>query len=206
MSASVRDRSKPQIGPEHGSAKLPALGFLEFSSIARGLVVTDLILKKAPVQVITSQPISSGKHVVLFFGDVASVSEAFNEGIANSDGALVKHVLIPGVHEKLAPFLESLWNFAPRTLFPSESVGIVESASLAASILAADRCLKTAPVDLTRMRLGQGIGGKAYFVISGRQDDVEAAVESASIELKGLDSLVRVESVPRPYQEALNFF
>lgn len=198
--------SASRLTSEHGSDRMPALGFLELASIARGLVITDLILKKAPVQVVTSQPVSSGKHVVLYFGDVASVSEAHAEALANADGSLLRQVLIPGVHPKLAPFLESLWNASPRVLAASESVGVVESQSLAAAILAADRALKTAPVDLTRFRLGQGIGGKAYFVVSGRQDDVEAAVEAARGELDSLQSLVRVESIPRPYQEALGFF
>lgn len=189
-----------------GTPEIPSLAFLELSSISRGLVLTDLVLKKAPVKIITSQPVSSGKHVILFFGDVAEVEESFQEAIEHSQNFLLKQVFIPSVHEKLVPYLDSIWEKDGFTGSVQDSVGVVESSTLAGAILSADHALKTAEISLCRMRLGQGIGGKAYFVLTGRQEDVEAALEAAHEYLKQMESLVRVDIIPRPQTEALAYF
>jgi len=197
---------KPDWIEETGVLADPALGFLELSSISRGLFITDSILKKAPVRVITSQPISSGKHVVLFFGDEASVEESYKEGVKEAGSYLLKKIFIPGVHPEIAPYLDSLWTQNAKSSEPDETVGIIETDSLAAAILSADQALKMADVHLCRMRLGQGIGGKAYFVLTGKQDEVEAAVEAAEQSLSRLESLVQKDIINRPTNEALVHF
>lgn len=189
-----------------GTSELPALSFLEFSSISRGLYLTDVVLKKAPVKVISSQPVSSGKHVLLSMGDVASVEEAHRAALNLGDGTLVHEVLIPAVHRQLAPFLDSLWTLDATRLTPGESIGIVESATLAGAVLAADRALKTSDVSLCRMRLGQGIGGKAYFVLMGRLEEVEAALDAVKVVLTTINAFCRVDLIPRPMEEALTYF
>ena len=190
---------------ELGTDLVPALGFLELSSISRGLFLTDVVLKKAPIRVIASQPVSSGKHVLLFIGDVASVQESHEAALAGADGTVLKQILIPGVHPQLAPFLDSIWSQLPTRHAVGEAVGIVESQTLAGAILAADTALKSAEVSLCRMRLGQGIGGKAFFVLTGRQDDVEAALAAAKNTLTQVESFVRTDIIPRPDEEALAY-
>ena len=190
---------------ELGTDLVPALGFLELSSISRGLYLTDVVLKKAPIRVIASQPVSSGKHVLLYIGDVASVDESHRAAIDGADGTVLKQIFIPGVHQQLAPFLDSIWNGLPTRMPAGESVGIVESATLAGAILAADTALKAAQVSLCRMRLGQGIGGKAFFVLTGRQEEVEAALDAAKQTLGQVESLVRTDLIPRPDEEALAY-
>jgi microcompartment protein CcmL/EutN len=206
MARAVRGRFDDDFA-ELGTPRVPALGFIELSSISRGLFLTDVVLKKAPIHVVASQPISSGKHVLLFIGDVASVEESHRAALESAGDTLVREVLIPGVHERLAPFLDSIWNGDKAMHSPvGEAIGIIESTTLAGAILSADRALKTADVALCRMRLGQGIGGKAYYVLTGRQEEVEAAVEAAEGCLKGLESLCRVDTIARPQDEALAHF
>lgn len=190
---------------ELGTDQVPALGFLELSSISRGLFLTDAVLKKAPIRVIASQPISSGKHVLLYIGDVASVQESHQEALALADGTVLKEILIPGVHAQLAPFLDSIWSQLPTRHAVGEAVGIVESQTLAGAILAADQALKAADVSLCRMRLGQGIGGKAFFVLTGRQEEIEASLEAATATLSQVESFVRTDIIPRPDEEALAY-
>ena len=184
----------------------PALGFLELSSISRGLFLTDLVIKKAPIRVLASQPISGGKHILLYVGDVASVDESHRAALSSADGTIVREVLIPGVHRDLTPYLDSLWSTAPKREPVGDAVAIIESSTLAACVIAADSALKAADVSLCRMRLGQGIGGKAYFVLTGRQEEVEAAVEAARARLESLESFVRTDIIPRPDEMALEHF
>jgi microcompartment protein CcmL/EutN len=191
---------------ELGTDLVPALGFLELSSISRGLFLTDVVLKKAPIRVIASQPISSGKHVLLYIGDVASVQESHQAALATAEGTVLREILIPGVHPQLAPFLDSIWNLLPTRHAVGEAVGIVESQTLAGAILSADCALKTAQVSLCQMRLGQGIGGKAFYVLMGQQNEVEAALDAAKITLSRLESFVRTDIIPRPDEEALAYF
>lgn len=198
-----------------GSAEAPALAFLEFSSISRGLYVTDVAVKRAEVRILFSQPVSSGKHALLFAGDVASVVESHAAAVAAGDGTIVRDILIPGVHADLAPFLQKhlgAANGEARTetlmdaLDSADSLATCESSTLAGAVLAADRALKTAPVRLIRMRLGQHIGGKAYFVIAGAQSDIEASADAALRSLIETESLARVDVIPRPEAQAVAFF
>lgn len=208
MSASFKDFRNTSLA-EVEKSKTPALGFLEVSSISRGLFLTDAILKKAPVKVIASQPISTGKHAILFFGDVAEVQESYQEACTLAESSLLKNILISGVHEGLIPFLDSIWagvDSKTNPFAPNESIGIVESTNLASAILAADSALKSARVELSRFRLGQGIGGKAYFVVSGPQEETEASLEAAKKTLDQQASLVRVDLIARPSEEALIHF
>ena len=184
----------------------PALGFLELSSISRGLYLTDVIVKKSPITVISSSPVSSGKHVILYFGEVAEVEEAHKAALEAAEDCLLKQILIPGVAPELVPFLGAIGETAMGQPGPRDSVGIIESTNLSGAILSADRALKTARISLCRMRLGQGIGGKAYFVIRGAQEEVEAAVESAKFCLAELESLARVDVIPQPQAEAVVHF
>ncbi len=204
MGEALRRRTLHDVGTD----QLPALAFIEFSSISRGLFLTDTVLKKAPVKVIASQPVSSGKHVLLFVGDVASVEAAYFSALDLAEGTAVRQILIPGVHEQIAPFLDSIWTFQPKLIpaNPEESLGVVESSTLAGAIVSADRALKMANVQLCRMRLGQGIGGKAYYVLMGRQEEIEAALEAAQQSLETLESFCRVDMIPRPQEEALAYF
>lgn len=202
-----------------GSAESPALAFLELSSIARGLFVTDVAVKKAPVRVLCSQPISSGKHVLLFMGDVASVEEAHAAASMEAGASLLKQVLIPNVHAALVPWLGSDafaqgWGSSSLVGTPEtsdwaragDSLAVCESSSVAGAILAADRALKAADVGISRLRLGQGIGGKAYFVLHGELEDIQAASDSAQACLTELECLARIDVIARPEPEAAAFF
>jgi microcompartment protein CcmL/EutN len=60
-----------------------------------------------------------------------------------------------------------------------EALGIVETATVAATIEAADAGVKGARVELLELRLGDGLGGRGYLLFDGSVADVEAAVAAA---------------------------
>jgi len=156
---------------------LPALALVEVNSIARGVVVVDALVKKAPVRVLQTHPVSPGKHMAVFAGGVAEVEEALAAGLAAAAATLVDKLLLPYAHAQLAPLVAGHAAKPPGGRY--ESVAIFETFTIAATLAAADAAAKAAEVTLCEMRLGQGIGGKAFFTMTGELDAIEAAAAAA---------------------------
>lgn len=152
----------------------PALALLEFDSIAAGILAGDAMVKTAPVARIVAGTVQPGKYLVLVSGAVAPVQEALAAGLAAGSGAVVDHVYLPGVHPEVPDSIA-----AARRPDPIEALGIVETASVAAAIQAADAGLKGAQVTLLELRLADGLGGKGLAFFNGTITDVETAVAIA---------------------------
>jgi len=175
----------------------PALGLVELASIARGLVVADAMVKRAPVTLAVTRPISPGRYINVVTGEVAEVDEAMQAGVAAGGDAVVDRLFLAQAHAGLLRALAGAHRIAGLG-----SLGIVETASCASTLLAADAACKTAEVELADLRLADGLGGKAFFVVSGTLDRVEAAVQAAHALLApGL--LVGHEIIPAPHADLL---
>jgi microcompartment protein CcmL/EutN len=153
----------------------PALALIELASIARGHRVADAMCKRAPVNLLRADWISPGKYVVLVEGDVASVDEAFRVGVDVGGDQVVDKLILEQAHAELWPAIAG----DARAAGGVESLGIVETRSLAATISGADAAAKVAMVRIIEMQLGRGIGGKAFFTVTGLLSEVDAAVEAA---------------------------
>jgi microcompartment protein CcmL/EutN len=153
----------------------PALGVIETSSVARGLVVADQMVKKAPIELVLARPVSSGKHVILVSGQVAEVDEAMTIALATAGATLVDRLQLSQAADELLAALRE----TPPPPRDGDSLGIFETFSIASSLLAADAACKAAQIVLTELRLGDGLGGKAYFILAGEHADVEAALLAA---------------------------
>ena len=53
-----------------------ALGILELEHIARGILVSDAVVKRAPVAIVRSTPVSGGKYLLFLRGGVAEMEDA----------------------------------------------------------------------------------------------------------------------------------
>lgn len=152
----------------------PALAMIELSSIGRALSVTDAIAKKAPVSILAAEPLSSGKFMLLFGGEVAPTEESLAAGLEIGAELVVNSLLIPNLHAQVLPAFDG-----PLDVGEVDSLGIVETLSIASTVTAADTAVKAADIQLIQIRLARGIGGKGYFTFTGSLPDVEAAVEAA---------------------------
>jgi microcompartment protein CcmL/EutN len=76
-----------------------------------------------------------------------------------------------------------------------EALGVIETATVAATLQAADAAVKGATVDLLEVHLADGLGGKAYALFSGSVSDVQAAV---AIGVGRIDPTLLVGSVVIP--------
>jgi microcompartment protein CcmL/EutN len=176
-----------------------ALGLLEVSGIARGYTVTDAMVKRAPVTVLESVALTPGKYIVLISGDVAEVDEAMQAGRAIAGDLILDELFLPQAHPQLAPRIER----KPPPRVERGTLCVVETGSVASTLLAADAACKAAEVWLLEMRLAAGIGGKGYFSMTGELHQIQAAVDAATA-IAGR-WLVGTEVIPRPHEDTWGF-
>jgi microcompartment protein CcmL/EutN len=178
----------------------PALGILELSWIARGVVVTDALMKRAPVTLLASRPVSGGHFLIILRGGVAEVEESMAAGLERAEGALLDSLLLPQASEGLWPLLpEPVRASGWHEEAGAESVAVVETRTVCAAVGAADAAAKAAEVVIRDMQLAAGIAGKAFFSMTGILHDVEAGAEAAR-DLAG-DRLLSLEIVASPADE-----
>ena len=174
-----------------------ALALLEVGSLARGVVVADAVVKRAQVTLLECGPTSPGKYLVLFAGGVAEVGESLEAGAAAAGDTLIDRLFLPQAHEQLLPALRACargYTHEPG----DETAGVVELVSVAAALRAADSACKAAGVRLQLLHLARGIGGKAWFILRGDLESVEAAVLAAT-EAAGDGLLAGAEIIARPH-------
>jgi microcompartment protein CcmL/EutN len=152
--------------------KYPAIALIEFSSIAMGVNAGDAMVKKAPISMLKVGTVSRGKYLVLIGGSTASVEESFKEGLNIGASAVLDKVFLPDVH---AQVLNAMLGERKQVIY--DSFGIIETTSIAATIEAADAGIKGAVVEIIEIRMGDALGGKAFVMMNGKVEDVEAAVE-----------------------------
>lgn len=170
-----------------------AIGMVEFTSIARGIFAADQMVKTSDVEIITATSVCPGKYIAIVHGDVGAVQDSVAVGEKHAGEYLVDSIIIPNVSQSLFPAITG-------TTMPEriQALGIMESFSLATMIIAADAVLKTANLEPMELRMGNGLGGKAFFTFTGDVGAVEAGVEAGvkiAVE-KGL--LVNVEIIASP--------
>ena len=180
----------------------PALGILELSQIARGVVVADALLKRAEVELLASRPVSGGKHLVVFGGEVDVVEESMVAGLEAAASALVDRLYVPLLFAPLWKLIASAEGHHPDAWAggPVGAVAIVETTTVCGAVAAADAAGKAAPIALRDMRLATGISGKAFFTMTGALPDVEASADAARAAARP-ERLVQLELIPHPAPE-----
>ena len=177
-----------------------AIGLIELSSIARGYIVSDAMVKKAPVRLLESRAVTPGKYLVLVSGGVAEVDEAMKAGLAQTGDKLLDSLFLPQMHEQILPLLLGV---LPAPAFP-DAMAVFETGSVASTIVSADAAAKAAHVWLLEMKVAVGIGGKGYFSMTGELAEVQAAVEAATSAIAS-QWLVGREIIARPHDDLTTF-
>jgi len=174
----------------------PALALVEFSSIAAGILAADAMVKRAPIDTIKTGTVQPGKYLVLIGGMVADVEEPVAAGREVGASAVVDYILLPQVHPEVVEAVGG-----GRVPEVTDSLGVIETTTVAASIHAADAGIKGAVVRLVEVRLADGLGGKGIVLFSGLVADVEAAVEIGVGVLERPELLVRQVVIPKLHAE-----
>ncbi|MDQ7095091.1 BMC domain-containing protein [Desulfosporosinus sp. PR] len=170
-----------------------AIGMIELTSVARGIYTADQMLKTAFVDVVSATSVCPGKYITIIHGDVSAVESSVSAGVANAGEYLLDSFVLPNVHPGVFPALTA-------TTMPegAGALGIMESFSMASMITAADAALKAADIQALELRLGRGLGGKAYFTFTGDVAAVEAGLEAGKAVALEKGLLVDTEVIPSP--------
>lgn len=172
------------------------IGFLELNSIAKGIEAADIILKTAEVDLIYAKAGCPGKYYILFTGEVAAVNASIEAGKEVGGGYTVDSCVIPRVHPQVIKAINM--TCAPVTV---GAVGVMEFFSVTAAVYAADAAVKAADVDLMDVRLGTGIGGKSFVVMTGEVAAVSASVDAGTHTENAAGMTVSSVVIPNPRKE-----
>lgn len=193
------------------TANRSALGFLEMKGAACGVTAVDVAVKAAYIEILQAKVACPGKFMVLIAGEMAAVETAVAATKAVVGSGIYDSCLLGRVHPAL------YWGLYDQFSYPlqeesrssrrnNESLGIVETLSIAAGLASADAGLKSAAVDLKELRLGYALGGRSYFVFSGNTSDVEAALRSATKVATQRGSLGSQALIPKPAEGLKRLF
>jgi microcompartment protein CcmL/EutN len=169
-----------------------ALALLEFDTIAAGVLASDLMVKRAPIALLRCGTIHPGRFLILVGGSVASTEEAFLAGTQQGEAEqhLSGSVFLGDVHPALHDAVLGI-----RRDMKGDALAVVETRSSPALLGAVDAAVKSTPVILSEIRLGDDLGGHALALMSGDLTDAETAL-SICTERAG-DQLLAKTLLPR---------
>jgi microcompartment protein CcmL/EutN len=176
----------------------PAVALLEFDSISAGIVAGDAMVKASPIGAIYAGTVHPGKYLVMVSGDTASVEIALGIGADIGSAHLTDSVFLPDIHPGVTT---AIAGGSSSSDLDEESLGIVETTTVAATIDAADAGAKAADVVVASVRLADGLGGKGYVLFSGPVAEVEAAVEAAVDRTTPHGTLIRADVISQLHDE-----
>ena len=155
-------------GKRHG-----ALALLEFENVAVGILASDVMVKRAPIALLRCGTIHPGRFLILVGGSVASTEEAYGAGVrlGEAERTLSGSVFLGDVHPALHDAVLGM-----RQALQGDALVVIETRSSPALLAAVDAAVKSTPVVLSEVRLGDDLGGHALALMSGDLTDVEAAL------------------------------
>lgn len=175
-----------------------SIGMNEIVSIPTGFQACDAMLKAASVELVDAGCVCAGKYYVIVKGEVAAVRSSVEAGAEVAGSLLIDNLVIPNVDDAVSPAIS-----ACTVVEALQALGIMETYSLCAAIYAADAAAKAADVTLLEVRLGRGLGGKSFILLTGEVAAVEAAIRAAEEleETKGL--MAKSVVIPSPHPDML---
>jgi microcompartment protein CcmL/EutN len=173
-----------------------AIGFIEFSSIARGIEAADAILKTAETVLVFAKETCPGKYNILFYGEVSAVHASIGAARELCGHYVIDSVVIPRLDPQVIPAIN-------QTTPPGKvsALGILEFYTITQAVYAADASVKAADIQLLNIRLATGIGGKSFVVFSGSVAAVKSALRAGSEEAEHNGALVASVVIPNPRPE-----
>ena len=177
-----------------------SVGILELKSIAKGVQAADDALKSAGIRFISAQPVCPGKYELIFTGELAQVQASMDKIRGVYASYVIDSVLLGRIDPTV---VKALLGAQPEAA--KGAVGVIETFSVASSILAADTAVKASRVEILELRTARGVGGKGIVFLTGDIADVTAAVEMGSKYAKEQGEFVGSSVIGSPHNDLWNY-
>lgn len=172
-----------------------ALGLAEFKSIAKGIEMLDTMTKRANVSIVENRIVCVGKFFVVVSGEVADVTAAIEAAKELSGSELVGAKVIPSLADGV---IEKINGKIDREKITA--LGVVESRNVYSGLYAANYIRKSSSVEILRISMTLGLGGKALVIFTGDIASVRNAIDVASEKVNDTD-IVSAVAIPSPSKE-----
>lgn len=169
------------------------IGFIETSSIAKGIEATDAMMKMADVELLMTAIIPRGKYLIMIGGRVADVESSLRAGMSIAAGTVLDNFIIKNVHPELPPAIKGRVN-----VDHIEAIGIIETKEVASAIYAGDAAVKSANIKLIEAR--NQPGGKGLVVLTGEVGAVRTAVAAGVASIKKDGMLIGEVVIPYAHE------
>ncbi|MDR0926067.1 MAG: BMC domain-containing protein [Hungatella sp.] len=180
-----------------------AIYIIELSSVPVGIQILDQIVKRSQVLIIYAKPICIGKFLIVAGGNVEDVQEAQAAVVSVQEKKLLHHYLLTNAHNDILSYFNRLP--AQRERKPgANAVGILETRDASSGFRSLNAALKNGEVRLEQVWLGQFMGGKFCYILTGQVEDITMALEAAKGEQEE-KYLVDSRVIPAPDQKTLQY-
>ena len=140
-------------------------------------------------------PVSPGRTILGFTGDIAEVTAALEEVGESVGPRQVHQLLLPAISEHAFRALMG----AKADPAPYCALGVMEFTGIVPAVDSADRLVKRSGLEISRLHPATGYGGRAFLTVYGELANVEDGLEHIS-EAWGSDLLDR-ELIANPLPE-----
>lgn len=168
-----------------------SIGAIEFKSIAKGIEVSNEIIKKSLVEVLYFKSICPGKFLIIVSGETSYVNECIDYGIEIGDKYIIDSFVINAVSTEIIDGLKNRY----KKLEHINSVGVVETNKVCAGIKMLDKTLKSGDVSLVKLQLSFAIAGKLVYIVSGDLSSLEYSLEESKSVVKEKD-IIYMTTIP----------
>lgn len=132
-----------------------ALGMVELKSIARGYEAADHLVKTAQVEFVTARTTCPGKFIIIIRGSISAVRASLDQAIRLCGEYIVDTFLLGNPDDQVFDALVNQYPYQE-----TNAMGIVETWTAAAALVAADQGVKAAQANVIKIGLARELGGK----------------------------------------------
>ena len=166
---------------------------VEYQTVSAGMTAADLMVKTAGVEILQSSVVCPGKYITLIGGELSAVRASIDAAKAQFGDKLSDSFVLGNPHEDIFPAI-----YGGAAVENARSLGVLETFSAPAIIVAADTAAKTSEVSLLELRIARGMGGKSYLLLTGDVAAVTAAIEAAGVKAGEEGLLIDSAVIPNP--------
>jgi microcompartment protein CcmL/EutN len=176
------------------------IAIVEFKSIAKGMIVTDAMLKAAQVNLLLATTLCPGKYLAIVSGETSAVEKSIEVADRLGGRDVFSSFVVSAINSEI---IDAISGKIDASL--EDSIGIIESLHMANIINAADISLDSAEVKIVEFRLGKGCGVNSFYIITGQLAAVEEAVKNSVQFLSENGSLIAFRVIANPDRDLLRW-